>query len=75
MQVIEAIVFDLLYTLVHPGSYPGGADRVDWLAEILRVDRAALVARWEAFEPELETGRASAERPRAGTYVGEHRRG
>jgi putative hydrolase of the HAD superfamily len=62
MKVIEAVVFDLLYTLVHPGSYPGGADRIDWLAEILGVDRDALVARWAAFEPELEAGRASAGR-------------
>jgi putative hydrolase of the HAD superfamily len=31
---IEAVVFDLFYTLVHPGTYPGGFGRVGWLARI-----------------------------------------
>jgi FMN phosphatase YigB (HAD superfamily) len=52
--------FDLLYTLVHPGSYPGGADREGWLAATLGIDPGALEARWASFEPELEAGRAPA---------------
>jgi putative hydrolase of the HAD superfamily len=55
---IDAVVFDLLYTLVHPGTYPGGTGRVGWLAGVLGVDSAALGARWAAFEPVLEAGRA-----------------
>ena len=55
---IEAVVFDLFYTLVHPGSYPGGTGRVGWLANVLGIDSAALKARWVVFEPVLEAGRA-----------------
>lgn len=55
---IEAVVFDLLYTLVHPGTYPGGCDRGGWLADIFGVDPALLHSRWAAFEPVLEAGRA-----------------
>jgi putative hydrolase of the HAD superfamily len=54
---IEAVVFDLLYTLVHPGTYPGGTGRIGWLAGILGVDPAAVKTRWTAFEPALEAGR------------------
>lgn len=57
---IEAVVFDLLFTLVHPGVYPGGTDREGWLAEMLGIDPTTLEARWAAFEPELEAGRAPA---------------
>lgn len=56
---IEAVVFDLLYTLVHPGPYPGDGDRVAWLSEIIGVDTCALRARWDAFEPTLESGQAA----------------
>lgn len=56
---IEAVVFDLLFTLVHPGTYPGGTGRVGWIADMLGVDPAALRASWTAFEPVLETGRAN----------------
>jgi putative hydrolase of the HAD superfamily len=55
---VRAVVFDLLYTLVHPGSYPGGGGRLSWLAGILGVDPAALRHRWTAFEPTLEAGQA-----------------
>jgi putative hydrolase of the HAD superfamily len=55
---IEAVVFDLLYTLVHPGTYLGGRGREGWLADILSIDAAVLDARWAAFEPLLESGRA-----------------
>jgi hypothetical protein len=55
---IEAVVFDMLFTLVHPGTYPGGTDREDWLATKLGIDPTTLEARWAAFEPELEAGRA-----------------
>jgi putative hydrolase of the HAD superfamily len=55
---IEAVVFDLFYTLVHPGTYPGGIGRVGWLARMLGVDPTDLKARWDAFEPVLEAGRA-----------------
>lgn len=54
---IQAVVFDLLYTLVHPGTYPGGVGRAAWLAHILGVGEAALRARWEEFEPALEASR------------------
>jgi putative hydrolase of the HAD superfamily len=49
-------VFDLLYTLVHPGTYSGGTGRIGWLADILGVEEPALRARWEEFEPALEAG-------------------
>jgi putative hydrolase of the HAD superfamily len=68
---IRAVVFDLFYTLVHPGSYPGGGDRVAWLAEMLSVDASALRARWDAFEPALEAGEGG----RGGAQVEEDRRG
>jgi putative hydrolase of the HAD superfamily len=55
---IEAVVFDLLYTLVHPGTYPGGTGRIGWLARLLGVDPTELRARWAVFEPMLEAGRA-----------------
>jgi putative hydrolase of the HAD superfamily len=56
---VEAVVFDLLYTLVHPGTYPGGSGRIGWLAHILGVESAALQARWAVFEPALESGQVS----------------
>ncbi len=56
---VEAVVFDLLYTLVHPGRYPGGTGRIGWLAHILGVGKAALQARWEEFEPTLEAGQVT----------------
>lgn len=59
---VEAVVFDLLYTLVHPGDFPGGGDRTTWLARLLGVDEQALEANWEAFEPVLESGQAPATR-------------
>jgi HAD superfamily hydrolase (TIGR01509 family) len=55
----DAIVFDLLYTLIHPGTYPGGGDRNDWLADLLGLDPGEVDADWERFEPELEAGRVS----------------
>jgi putative hydrolase of the HAD superfamily len=55
---IEAVVFDLFYTLVHPGTYPGGIGRVSWLARLLGVDPTNLQARWAVFEPVLEAGQA-----------------
>lgn len=58
---VEAVVFDLFYTLVHPGTYPGGTGRVGWLADMLGLDRLSLEARWAAFEPELEAGRTTDE--------------
>lgn len=57
---LDAIVFDLLFTLVHPGAYPGGTGRTGWLARTLGVDAADVAARWDAFEPALEAGRAGA---------------
>ncbi|MHB2024691.1 MAG: HAD family hydrolase [Mycobacteriales bacterium] len=60
---LEAVVFDLLYTLVHPGEFPGGGDRTTWLAGLLGVDEQALEARWAAFEPFLESGHAPAIAP------------
>jgi putative hydrolase of the HAD superfamily len=56
---VEAVVFDLLYTLVHPGTYPGGIGRIGWLAHILGTGKAALRARWEEFEPALEAGQVT----------------
>ena len=55
---IEAVVFDLFYTLVYPGTYPGGTGRVGWLARMLGVDPSDLKARWAVFEPVLEAGQA-----------------
>jgi FMN phosphatase YigB (HAD superfamily) len=55
---IEAVVFDLFYTLVHPGTYPGGTGRIGWLARILGVDPTELEPRWAGFEPVLEAGQA-----------------
>lgn len=52
----DAVVFDLLYTLVHPGTYPGGVGRMGWLADVTGVDEVALRDRWRVFEPALETG-------------------
>lgn len=52
-------MFDLLYTLVHPGTYPGGTGRIGWLARILGVDEGGLRARWEEFEPALEAGQVA----------------
>ena len=57
-QRIEAVVFDLFYTLVHPGTYPGGIGRVGWLARMLAVDPSDLKTRWAVFEPVLEAGQA-----------------
>lgn len=56
---IEAVVFDLLYTLVHPQTYPGGTGREGWLAHLLGVEEADLQGRWESFEPSLEAGRVA----------------
>lgn len=56
---ITAVVFDLLYTLVHPGTYPGGCGRIGWLAHTLGVAEADLQARWETFEPALESGQVT----------------
>ena len=53
---VDAVVFDLLYTLAIPGTYPGGADRIGWLSGLLGIDERELRLRWEAFEPRLETG-------------------
>jgi putative hydrolase of the HAD superfamily len=55
---IEAVVFDLFYTLVHPGTYPGGIGRAGWLAGMLGLDPTDLKARWAVFEPVLEAGQA-----------------
>lgn len=60
---LEAVVFDLLYTLVHPGEFPGGGDRTAWLANILCVDNRVLESRWDAFETTLESGRAPSTGP------------
>jgi FMN phosphatase YigB (HAD superfamily) len=57
-QQVDAVVFDLLFTLVHPGLYPGGSDRVGWLASVLGLNADALEARWAVFELVLESGRA-----------------
>ena len=62
-MAFEAVVFDLFYTLVHPGEYPGGGDRAGWLARRLGLSESALEARWAAFEAELESGAAHAEAP------------
>jgi len=55
---VRAVVFDLLFTLVHPGPYPGGTGRIGWLADLLGLDSRDLQARWARFEPMLESGRA-----------------
>jgi putative hydrolase of the HAD superfamily len=60
---LEAVVFDLFFTLVHPGAYPGGGDRIGWLASLLGVPEPALEASWAKFEPGLESGRAHAAAP------------
>jgi putative hydrolase of the HAD superfamily len=60
---VKAVVFDLLYTLVHPGEFPGGGDRTAWLADILCVDERVLESRWDAFETTLESGRAPSTAP------------
>lgn len=57
---IEAAVFDVLYTLVHPAEYPNGGDRITWLAGLLGIATAEMKAQWAAFEPQLESGRAPA---------------
>lgn len=57
------MVFDLLYTLVHPGSYPGGADRIGWLANQTGLDEHALRSEWKHFEPVLEAGQAGESDP------------
>jgi putative hydrolase of the HAD superfamily len=54
--VYDAVVFDLLYTLVHPGIYPGGVGRIGWLANLTGIDEVALRDRWRVFEQELESG-------------------
>ncbi|MCY1137038.1 HAD hydrolase-like protein [Actinoplanes sp. Pm04-4] len=58
----RAVVFDLLYTLVHPR----GTGRMAWLADALSLDVDALRSRWHAFEPELESGRAGGPDPELG---------
>jgi HAD superfamily hydrolase (TIGR01509 family) len=52
----DTVVFDLLITLAHPGTYPGGTDRIGWLADLTGVDEVALRQRWREFEPALESG-------------------
>lgn len=56
---VNAVVFDLLFTLVHPGTYPGGLSPMEWLASLLQVDVDAVKKRWRSFEPLLETGKAA----------------
>jgi HAD superfamily hydrolase (TIGR01549 family) len=63
IERLEAVVFDLLFTLVYPGEFPGGGDRTSWLARVLGVDARALEMRWDAFEEFLESGRAPATPP------------
>ncbi|MCL6091383.1 MAG: HAD family hydrolase [Actinobacteria bacterium] len=58
---VEAVVFDLLYT-VHPGDFPGGGGRTTWLADLLGIDERVLKTSWDSFEPLLESGRAPATR-------------
>jgi len=60
---LEAVVFDLFYTLVHPGEYPGGGGRTSWLARLLGLSERALEGSWATFEPDLESGRAPAADP------------
>lgn len=55
---VDTVVFDLLYTLAHPGTYPGGADRIEWLSKLVGVDPTELARRWAEFEPILESGAA-----------------
>ncbi|MBM2620219.1 hypothetical protein JIG36_32360 [Actinoplanes sp. LDG1-06] len=55
---MKAVVFDLLYTLVHPGRYPGGTGRAGWLSGILGIDAEVVRRRGAEFEPWLESGRA-----------------
>lgn len=62
-MVFDAVVFDLFYTLVQPGEYPGGGDRTAWLARLLGISESAIEASWEQFEPDLESGRANATAP------------
>ncbi|MDQ3577487.1 MAG: HAD-IA family hydrolase [Actinomycetota bacterium] len=57
-ETARAVVFDLLYTLVHPGLYPGGVGRTGWLADLLGVDVESLKRKWAAFEPLLEAGQS-----------------
>ena len=60
---LKGVVFDLLYTLVHPEGFPGGGDRTTWLAGLLGVDERALGSRWHAFEATLESGQAPVTAP------------
>lgn len=55
---MDAVVFDLLYTLAHPGTYPGDVDRIGWLAALTGVDETELRQRWAEFEPVPESGAA-----------------
>lgn len=55
---LKAVVFDLIYTLIHPGEYPGGGGRVAWLARLLGVDARELGTRFDAFDPILDSGQA-----------------
>lgn len=55
---IRAVVFDLFFTLVHPGTYPGGHSREAWLADTFGLNPPTVAARWARFESTLETGRA-----------------
>lgn len=55
---VQAVVFDLLFTLVQPGSYPNRLSKMDWLANLLDVDVDALRTRWQCSEPVLEAGEA-----------------
>ena len=56
---LEAVVFDLIFTLIHPGEFPGGGDRTTWLAGLLGVAEADLQPLWDEFETDLESGKAS----------------
>jgi pimeloyl-ACP methyl ester carboxylesterase len=40
---VEAFVSDLLYTLVHLGTYTGGTGRIGWLAHILGAEKTDLL--------------------------------
>lgn len=53
---VDAVVFDLLYTLAHPGTYPGGVDRIAWLASLIHVNEAALREGDREFERAVDSG-------------------
>jgi hypothetical protein len=63
VKSVEAVVFDLFYTLVHPGEFPEGGSRSVWLGGLLGIDPGQLDSRWNSFEPLLESGQAPAVPP------------